>query len=388
MKITRLNELAIKPESYEVARYEKADWHTVFSQMSPTERRFINGLLRYYKPERVLEIGVSRGGGTVNILNAISDMPNTQLYSVDVLTADWCGIEAKTRFPDISDSKWRLITGKDTSELISELAENGKFDFAVIDSMHLHPVESLNFLSILPYLSDGAIVVLHDISVFAFPKENGTNLASRILFSSIVGEKLSPVYGDEVDKNSLPGVINIVAIQISSDTRKYVSNIFDGLLHPWEYFPYQYLDSVRGLLMKHYSTGDIAKFDKAREQSGVWLLSGKRTFSGEKLRKMWAEKFSVPTVFYGAGYYMRNYLKRLSELDIPFDAQIWDMNAENIGKISGYQVLVPDFETAVKDSIAVITIKDNAIAREVRTKLEPLGYTVYHGIDKYMFSGE
>lgn len=388
MKTTQLHDLTITPESYETAHYGTIDWKTVFSQMSPTERLFINGLVRYYQPERVLEIGVSRGGGTVNILNALSDMPGSSLDSIDVTTADWCGIEAKTRFPDIPEGRWKLITGKAPSEVIPELAEHGKWDFAVLDSMHLHPVESLNFLSILPYLKDGAVVVLHDISVFAFPKKNGTNLASRILYSSVAGHKLSPSYSGEIHENRLPGVVNIAAIQISGDTRKYIGNVFDGLLHPWEYFPYQYLDSVRGLLSKHYLEADVAKFDKAREQNGAWLFSGKQTFSAKKLRGMWADKFSVPTVFYGAGYYMRGFLNLLGGLGIPFHAQIWDRNAANIREINGYTVLAPDFETIANGRIAVITIKDNAIAREIRDKMEPLGYTVYHGINEYMLYGE
>ena len=388
MKTTKLSELPIVPESYETAHYEKLDYTNVFSQMSPVERKFINGLLRYYQPEHILEIGVSQGGGTVNILNAISDIPNASLCSVDVTTSDLCGIEAKLKFPNIPESKWQLITGKDISEIASKALEKGKIDFVILDSMHLHPVESLNFLSVLPFLNEGAIVVLHDISVFAFPKENGTNLASRILYSSIVGDKLSPDYGDELHENSCPGVVNIAAFQILPDTRKYIGNVFDGLLHPWEYFPHQYLNTVRELFTEHYSQENIIKFDKAREQNATWMLSGKSTFSRERLSLLLFEKFAVPVIFYGAGYNMRVLLSAMKELNLDFNADIWDINAKKIDNICGYKVLEPDFTSPVQNCNVIVMIQDSAVFQEVKGKFELLGYTVYHEFDQYMKYGE
>jgi len=384
MKTTVLSELPVRPERYEKAHCDRVDYSTIFSQMSPIERRFINGLLRYYQPKRVLEIGVSRGGGTVNILNALEDMPDTSLCSIDIIASDHCGIEAKTLFPDIPTSRWQLIEGCDTSKVVAKLAADGKFDFVVIDSMHLHPVESLNFLSILPFLNEGTIVVLHDISVFVFPKENGTNLAARILYSSVVAEKLSPYYGDEIHENSLQGITNIAAFQISTDTLKYIGNVFDGLYLPWEHYPFQYLDTVRALIALHYSAENLEKFNEARGQNGAWLFSGKKTYSAEKLRVLYAEKFAIPTIFYGAGYHMRIFLGWLHELGIHFKAKIWDIAAETIGEINGVEIKSPDFKTKVTSSVAVITIEDAGIAASVRTKLESLGYKVYHGVGEYL----
>lgn len=38
MKLTKISEFQITPENYEVSHYERANWQTVFSQMSPIER--------------------------------------------------------------------------------------------------------------------------------------------------------------------------------------------------------------------------------------------------------------------------------------------------------------------------------------------------------------
>ena len=44
-----------------------------YSEMSFNEKYFLNGIVRFLKPRKVLEVGVSSGGGTAIILNAIHD---------------------------------------------------------------------------------------------------------------------------------------------------------------------------------------------------------------------------------------------------------------------------------------------------------------------------
>jgi predicted O-methyltransferase YrrM len=56
----------------------------IAGEMTDTERRFVNGLIRYHRPKRLLEIGVSQGGGSLVMLNAIRDIPEAHLTSVDI----------------------------------------------------------------------------------------------------------------------------------------------------------------------------------------------------------------------------------------------------------------------------------------------------------------
>lgn len=53
------------------------------SEMSEHERRFLNGIIRELKPEKILEVGVSAGRSSVIILNAIKDIEDAKLYSID-----------------------------------------------------------------------------------------------------------------------------------------------------------------------------------------------------------------------------------------------------------------------------------------------------------------
>lgn len=268
-KATDFSDKSIAFEDYGGEVFEKIDWSAQHSEMSPIERRFINGLIRIFTPLNVLEIGVSLGGGTVNILNAIADFPAASLVSIDRSRVWWndnktpIASDVFRTFPNLSEEKWKLILGKDPSEVLDSLGR--KYDFAVIDTAHLHPVESLNFLCTLPYLKDGAIVVLHDTSLMIRVRKC---LASRVVLSSVAAEKRFPREGDHP---GLGGVANIAALKITADTKKYISDAFEALMIPWAMFPKADIENVRACLARHYDEYCLGLFDTAVRLNRKWL---------------------------------------------------------------------------------------------------------------------
>ena len=56
------------------------------SLMTAPERLFVNGLLRHFKPRKILEVGIWTGTGSALILNAIADRPESRLISIDLLS--------------------------------------------------------------------------------------------------------------------------------------------------------------------------------------------------------------------------------------------------------------------------------------------------------------
>ena len=52
--------------------------------MKSKEPYFINGIIRRYKPKKCLEIGVAFGGSSIIILNAIKDIKDSFLVSLDL----------------------------------------------------------------------------------------------------------------------------------------------------------------------------------------------------------------------------------------------------------------------------------------------------------------
>ena len=52
-------------------------------QMWSNQREFLNGIVRKFRPKKIVEIGVAKGGGSSIILNAIQD-EGAHLYSIDL----------------------------------------------------------------------------------------------------------------------------------------------------------------------------------------------------------------------------------------------------------------------------------------------------------------
>lgn len=52
--------------------------------LKKNEPYFINGIIRKLKPKKCLEIGVARGGSSIIILNALQDISDSFLVSLDI----------------------------------------------------------------------------------------------------------------------------------------------------------------------------------------------------------------------------------------------------------------------------------------------------------------
>ena len=388
MRDTNIKELNIIPEQHASGIYELVEWETVYSEMSEGDRRFINGLIQYYMPERVLELGVSAGGGTVNILNSLINTDNNdwKLFSIDSMTSYYRNVElpvgycAIERYSDKLSNSWVLIAGGDPAREMESIGE--KFDFCVLDTDHRHPIETINFISILPWLKDGAIVVTHDTSLFAMRWEPSYHkmFAPRLLLSVVCAEKLIP---------NLPSwtltASNIAAWQVSQDTRKYCQNLFDILYFPWEVnVSIELLESIGDLVKQHYGSEMLYFFHEAARINKAMLLANA---NGVLSLEQAMDSLESDTVIYGAGAVLQQLMKDLLYVGIEFNFPIWDIDAESINEIEGYRVLVPDFETPAKpDQSMIITIENEEVAKEVRNQFEPLGYRVFHGLKSYFTS--
>ena len=221
--------------------------------MQKNERYFLNGIIRAKKPRKILEVGVAEGGGSAIILNAISDIDGAELYSVDYLEQSFnnpgklSGFLVQEKFPHLTD-KWHIFRGGDVSHFIEDIG--GDIDMLVLDTMHVHPWETVNFLCVLPFMKhDESWTVLHDISNYIYSGASRRILACRYLFGHVVsGEKISPVS----DYGSLPA--NIGAFRVSEDTVKYIDNVFSNLFLPWGAEVFQKdMEDIKHIISSYYS---------------------------------------------------------------------------------------------------------------------------------------
>ena len=201
-------------------------------QLYGNQPYFLNGLIRKFKPKNCLEIGVANGGSSILILNAIKDIPDSSLISLDLNTqlyydqSNKTGYRVNQFFPELTKN-WKLLTGQQPHKFLVEL--NMKFDFVFLDTAHSAPGEILNFIELLPFLNENAIFVLHDI-LWHFHSEIKFFPSNVYLYPVIYGDKV-------LLKNNDGEIENIGAVFLYNNQEQHYLDYFFLLLSFWEYIP-------------------------------------------------------------------------------------------------------------------------------------------------------
>ena len=74
-----------KIETWNLPRKQILDVTSFDCEMSESDHGFICGLLKKYKPKKILEVGVANGGTTGVIINALNLIgEKCQMYSIDI----------------------------------------------------------------------------------------------------------------------------------------------------------------------------------------------------------------------------------------------------------------------------------------------------------------
>ena len=234
--------------------------------MNINEYYFINGLIRKYKPKKILEIGVCSGGMSAAILNAIYDREDAFLYSCDLEKKNYrnsdfeVGSVVKNNFPEYLN-KWKLFTGNTTAAFIEKIG--GDIDFVFIDTAHVMPGEVLNMIEIFPFLKKGAIIGFDDIDQHSRRiLFNLTNFfpCNNLLFSVLRGKKIiNGLKSDNMFNFKKQG-----AVILDDNQEKYFFEYFFLLTSSWSYMPNKFeIDVIREFVSKYYSPFFLSMFDKA-----------------------------------------------------------------------------------------------------------------------------
>ena len=243
-----------------------------YIELNPEEQKFFHGLIRTIKPKKIVEIGVSSGGSAALILNAIKDIEGSKLFSIDRSINYYKAKEKKTgflvkeKFPKLMD-KWTLYTGGITSQFIETIGDD--IDLVFIDTMHVTPGEMLDWLMVLPFLKNEAIVIFHDTFFLysrnrVYPRKRHTS--NNQLMCYIRGELILPNYGDSVFFR------NIGALKLAQEQKNYYYQYFLALGIQWEYMPSKNdLKLMRDFFMKYYGKKYIEVYDDAVEKNIIYF---------------------------------------------------------------------------------------------------------------------
>jgi len=206
-------------------------------EMSYKDRAFLNGVIRKAKPKTIVEIGLSAGGSTCVILNAIRDMENTKLYSFDYNTIWYRDLHTgqhnarKTGFlvnlivPNLV-SKWELYTDGVPCKHFNALPKEG-VDIAFIDTAHFNPGEHLNILEILPHMKMNGIIIYHDTAYHSIHRPDG--ITNCISINSLNGKRIL------LKSEQTRGLPNIGGIILDENVDNMLFSLFSNLSLPWCY---------------------------------------------------------------------------------------------------------------------------------------------------------
>lgn len=233
----------------------ESDW-----LLSLDQAYLINGLIRKHRPKNCLEIGVAYGGSSILILNAIKDFPESSLVSIDLYSFrknKKIGYKVEENFPELM-KKWKLFLGDMPHKFLTKL--NIKFDIVFLDSAHSTPGEFFNFIEILPFIKENAIIILHDIvwhfyrildDQVKYNKEvHPTNIN---LLSSLIGKKI-------MFKSNKNYLMNIGVVFLEKNQKKYYLNYFLLLVNLWNYMPTdRQLNEFREFIIKYYDDKILLK---------------------------------------------------------------------------------------------------------------------------------
>ena len=216
------------------------------------EANFINGIIRKNKLKNCLEIGVANGGSSILILNAIKDMDNSILVSLDINDKVFndptkkVGYRVNEYFPELNKN-WKLFTGDQPHKFLVKL--NMKFDFLFLDSAHVAPGEIINFIEALPFLNENAIVVIHDLVWHLFKRES---IQSKVYPS--ITPLVPAIYGDKVLLGASNGEVNnIVSVFLYPHQENHYIDYFLILLNSWEYMPLDnQIEDLRIFIKNYY----------------------------------------------------------------------------------------------------------------------------------------
>jgi len=243
---------------------------------------FIRGLIEDFKPEKLMEIGSAGGWAAAYMIEeAIKHKSNASLVSLDLSPILYYAPEKRVgsaffeKHPNLI-AYWDLVIGKYSLDYLKE--QNKKFDFVFIDAAHTHPWATLDFIAVLPYLEDNAIVVFHDVFLnqICLRQKNGARHPMEVLPCRDIEKGPFILYHCFKDKMVLSYdhiATNAGAVCISkNDTDEILGRILSAITFEWEKSPVTDVDVTKnyGLLIdyvefirKHYGNTWAEKFMNA-----------------------------------------------------------------------------------------------------------------------------
>ena len=191
-------------------------------------------------------------GNAIIILNAIDDYKDSKLYSIDISSSEKLGNCVFDYFPQFIN-KWKLFKGNMEYDYIEIIGNN--IDMVLIDTAHFEPGEILDFLIVLPFLKEEAIVIFHDIANQITRAFDRNEWALYIIFNAVRGEK-------HLTSGKKILLHDIGAVVLEKDQIKYYHDYFRLLGGQSQYFPKEkHISQLLNNFSKYYDNDCLSMFN-------------------------------------------------------------------------------------------------------------------------------
>ena len=243
-----------------------------FAKAGRQELYTLCGIIKKYKPKKILEVGVAAGGTSAVIMNAVNKLNyRADLYCID--RAETCFWDESQKVGFVSEiakqhmdnyCNLHLFKGMTLIHKIEEIGD--EIDLVLLDTNHTMPGEILDFLVVFPYLKKNAIVIVDDILtpiLHQLPPYNNLNawmqIAPRLLWTNISGETIDIAY-----KNWKKYQYGIKQVDVNDYFQ--IRRMVELLYLPWKSaFDEETLDCIVKHLNKYYMEEITVKFKQALE---------------------------------------------------------------------------------------------------------------------------
>lgn len=238
---------------------KRPDW--AVASISEQDAAFFSGLVQSIKPQKVLEIGVASGWGSVVLLESCREFSNEnfEYVGIDIASrffydADFATGQAVEEIsPDLLPI-YRLITEKSAGQAMLDVDDG--IDFAFIDAHHMHPWATLDMLSILPFMKKDSWIALHDLNLSRKEDQAHKNRGPKYLYEGWVGDRLH-----STESPAMAG-----AIKIEGDSEQYLDVLLDILYTPWELpVEQQHILPIIDIIKRSFGSEWADKFSRAAE---------------------------------------------------------------------------------------------------------------------------
>lgn len=210
-------------------------------EMSWFDSAFLCGAIKKFRPKKILEVGVAGGATTAIILQTLEDIGEPyEVHSIDIATkfyldprfmTGFLAMYAKEKIFGELRGKHEFHIGKILPQVLDSIGDD--IDCVILDTTHVMPGEGLDFLAVLPYLTDNALVVMHDVMENQRLVNQADQHATTTLFSAVTAEKFLNFQPDEYFFH----YPNIAAFQVNEQTREHIDNVFLTMILRWAYMP-------------------------------------------------------------------------------------------------------------------------------------------------------